>query len=487
MAIHTEPMASIGNTGAFTSSTGGPIVASDINTLGGAYAISGPTSNQFFGDFADLPALSTPIHSVTVRVRCRVPSGSRTLTVGIRDGSTTYHDTALEVVSTDWAIHDFTWLTNPNQGGAAWSVAAVNDISRTYVRANLLTGTADLHIDSVELVVDHGTTDPEPPAETTIPNVASIYVGAAPVARIMRDGAQIWPTHIPAPVAPSTWAEAYTTRDFTASLPGWFTAHTGHDPALTYETVPGDLTITPAWLTAQQGNGRVSFSGGRWHVERYRVTGSIIIDADDVTLTHMHQDSAGALYGLRSTTNAAGVVVEDSTIAGNGANDNGAALNFPDATTAGQVTLRRLDVSGYRAGLYIFGGITAEYCYVHHLHYSTGSHNTAASIRGPHGVLYRCLLADGNSAAVSMYPEIGPYTGVRVEECALRLPEADTGPELLLAAGRAYSTPQAGDTREVVGCLFYRGGNLGGGGVGGYVEGITTITGNVDRTGSPIT
>ena len=41
-----------------------------------------------------------------------------------------------------------------------------------------------------------------------------------------------------------------------------------------------------------------------------------------------------------------------------------------------------------------------------------------------------------------------------------------------------------GDTRELVGNLFYRGGNRGeGGGIGGYMEGFTMISGNLDRLG----
>lgn len=284
---------------------------------------------------------------------------------------------------------------------------------------------------------------------------------------------------------PGGWAEAFATRDIDGDITEWYQANTGHNPALSYESISGNLTITDSWLNANLGNGRVSFSDGRWLVERYRATGSIVVNADNVTLRNFHVDSTGALYGLRSTTNCVGLVAEYGTIDGNGANDNGASVNFSEATDPNQITLRFLDLSGFRAGVYAFGGLTAEYCYSHDLHYSSGSHNTGASIRSRNVTLRRNLITDGNSAAISLYPEYTPYTGILVQENALRLPESDTGPEVILAA-KQYWQPQPGETRRLVGNLFYRGGNLGGGGIGGERGGFTEIFGNVDRNGGVV-
>src|SRR5690606_4869724 len=105
----------------------------------------------------------------------------------------------------------------------------------------------------------------------------------------------------------------------------------------------------------------------------------------------------------------------------NGASDNGATLNFPAARGENQIIIRYCDISGFRAGIYIFGGITAEYCWVHDLHFSEGSHNTGASIRAGNAILRRNLITDGNSSAVSFYPEYTPYTNVLVEENCLKL------------------------------------------------------------------
>lgn len=291
-------------------------------------------------------------------------------------------------------------------------------------------------------------------------------------------------------ISPEGWADVFATRDIDGAITLYYQELTGHDPTLLYETLESTQTINSAWLTSRQGNGRVSFMNDRWYVERYRFTGTLRIATNDVTFRNIHLDSAGALYAIQSREvdgNARGIVIEHSTISGNGANDNGASLNFPAARDQDQIVIRFCDFSGYRAGIYCFGGITAEYCYVHDLHFSEESHNTGASIRGGNCTIRRCLITDGNSATISFYPEYGPYTNVNAIENALRLADDDIGPELLLAAGRDFSVVSPGDTRRVIGNLFYRGGNRGEqGGIGGYTAGFTEISGNFDRLGEAV-
>ena len=299
------------------------------------------------------------------------------------------------------------------------------------------------------------------------------------------------------------WQDAFDSRDMRGTQPArdtaepigtiqaWYLANTGHDPSLDYEVLPtGTVTINDAWLAARNGNGRVSFSGGRWYVERYETPSMIRFATNNVTLTNIYGNSAGALYALQSRAadgNAHGIVLDHCTLAGNAANDNGAALNFPAAVDVDQIVLRNCDISGYRAGIYCFGGITAEYSWVHDLHFTPESHNTGASLRAGNNHLRRCLIADGNSAAISWYPEFVPYTNNLVEECILRLANADNGAEVLLAEGRLASVPAPGDTRRMINSLFYRGGNRGeGGGIGGYMPGFTEISGNIDRLGASV-
>lgn len=307
---------------------------------------------------------------------------------------------------------------------------------------------------------------------------------------------------------PGGWAEAFASRDFRGTQPlrdtpepigaiqSWYLANTGHDPALTYETIEGTMTINSTWLNANNGNGRVSFSEGEWWVERYRCTGTLRLATNNVTISNYHGDSAGALYAFQSRAidgNATNIKLLHSTLAGNAANDTGATLNFPEARTPNQITLQNVDISGYRAGLYAFGGITAKYCRVHDLHFSEGSHNTGGSLRAGNNHFYRNLIADGNSAAVSWYPEHGPYTNNLVEENIFRLANIDYGGEVILAE-KGYHVVQPGETRVLINNLFFRGGNLGnfdpqspvGGGIRGYMSGFTQVSGNIDRNGNPV-
>lgn len=283
------------------------------------------------------------------------------------------------------------------------------------------------------------------------------------------------------------WAQAFATRNIDGDITDWYLAHTGHDDTLAYENIVGGLTITDSWLATNNGNGRVSFADGRWLVERYRMTGSLTINSNNVTMRNMFVDSAGALYLFRSTVNPVGVILEHSTLSGNNSNANTSAINFSQLRNSDQVTLRYNNISGSRAGIYCFYGITAEYNYVHDLYFTPESHNTGASIRGGNVTLRRNLITDGNSSDISFYPEYAPYTNILVTQNALRLQDADTGPEVILAAGRAYSIREPGESVRLVGNLFFRGGNRGeGGGIGGYLEGFTEITGNFDRLGEVV-
>lgn len=285
---------------------------------------------------------------------------------------------------------------------------------------------------------------------------------------------------------PGDWATAFATRDF-GELATFYAGLTGHDPGLAYATNNGHLTVDNAWLSANNGNGRVSFTAGRWLVERYHVIGELRMVANDVTFRNMYVDGTnGILYGFRtpSGANPTGVIIEHSTADGKMVSGS-TAVQCPYATEPDQIQIRFCDLTGFRAGALLVAGVTLEYCWSHDLHYTTGSHNTGASIRSRNCTIRRCLISDGNSAAISCYAENSPYTGILIQENALRLPEADTGPEVIMA--KQYSAPQPGETRRLIGNLFYRGGNAGrGGGIAGDTFGFTEVVGNIDRDGNPV-
>lgn len=306
----------------------------------------------------------------------------------------------------------------------------------------------------------------------------------------------------------SSWQEAFDSRDMRGTQPArdpvepigairaWYEANTGHDPTLSYETLPaGTWTINQAWLEARNGNGRVTFVDGRWHVERYALSGMIRFAANNVTLTNIHQDGT-PLYGVQSRAidgPATGCVLEHSTMCGNWNDTTSMAINFPaNAPERDQFTIRHCDISGYRGGLYAYHGITAEYCWVHDLHFTATSHNSAGGMRGGHNTFRRNLMADGNSACLTWYAEQPPYTANLAEQNIFRLQASDNGAETIMTDGgdKIYWNPEPGQTRELIGNLFYRGGNRGeGGGIGGGVApiGFTRVEGNVDRMGEAVT
>jgi len=289
---------------------------------------------------------------------------------------------------------------------------------------------------------------------------------------------------------PGGWAEAFDASDF-YSVGGviqgetidWFVENTGHNPGLSYQYVDGHLTVTDSWLSTNLGNGRVTSSGGRYYVERYQVGGALRITSNNVTFDNMYinVDRNPIFYAIQASSgqNPTGIEINNTTLAGNQLETSGASINFPLATSPNQIVFRQCDFSGHRAGIYCFGGISAHYCYVHDLIYAPESHNTGASLRARNNWIRRCCIVDGNSAAISMYAENSPYTGILIEENILRLAETDTGAEMLL--GKEYEVPQPGETRIVRNNKFYRG-NLS----DGVLSYTTTLTGNVDIDGTPV-
>jgi hypothetical protein len=247
----------------------------------------------------------------------------------------------------------------------------------------------------------------------------------------------------------------------------WYLVNTGVRTSSLLNMQGQQLTINNTWLNANLAGPHVSQEGGRWIVERIHCR-NIRVYVNNVTVRDCLVDTRanGAnSRGLEALEGQSGLVFEHCTL--NGGGSIGISQYFPQATEPNQVVLRNMDIFGYRAGLYMIGGETAEYCWVHDLHFSDGSHNTGGSIRSRNCTIRRCLITDGNSAAVNLYAENTPYTGVLIQENVLRLRESDTGPELGIY--KTYEVAQPGETRRVLGNRFYRG-NIGNRNTGGFTE-----------------
>lgn len=261
------------------------------------------------------------------------------------------------------------------------------------------------------------------------------------------------PAPAPEPEPPSDWDAMFAARDI-AGLDAWYAANTGHDPTVSLREFPGQVAMTESWLTANADGDHIRREGDTWIIERLHV-GSIRLSAPKFELRGCHIDGHGAAGDGINTpqgVNPTGII-EDCTFDGGGCTWVG--LNFRHATEPDQLIYRRVNVTGYRVGMYIAGGVTAEGCWSHDLHYSAGSHNTAASIRSRNVRLYRNRFADGNSSALSLYAENAPYTGIEIRQNIISTPVAIY--EINFPGDKPYQAPQPGETRVCVDNLLERG------------------------------
>lgn len=207
-----------------------------------------------------------------------------------------------------------------------------------------------------------------------------------------------------------SWQEAWDTRN-QATIDAWYNANTGYDAlglsSDTFLNIGGPI-IDSSWLAANNGNGHVSFTGGRWMIERVQAT-RLRIAANNVTVRGCFVNTGGSgVYGAQLyptfTSTVTGTVIEFCTMQGGGSEMAGMLFA---GTAEGVATsiVRNNDIFGYAVGIQVYRNITVEYNQVHDLHYYTGSHNTSSSNRGANVRYYRNNFDDGNSSALSLYAD----------------------------------------------------------------------------------
>lgn len=339
-----------------------------------------------------------------------------------------------------------------------------------------------------------------------MPTTPYRYIDIDNVLRPINGGADIVVDTVPE--TPTDWQVAFDTLDMRGTQPtrdpaepigpimAWYLANTGRDTTLDYAVAAtSTVVVNNAWLNARNGNGRVSFVDGRWYVERYEFNGTIRCGAHNVTFRNIFvNNTTDAFYAAQSRAvdgNASGIVFDHCTFQGNWTPSNSTSINFSEATEVDQITLQYCDISGWRGGLYSISGLTARYNWVHDLNFTFESHNSGGGMRGRNNYFYRNLMADGNSACLTWYAEYYPYTNNVAEQNIFRLQASDNGVETTMTTGgdKIYWEPEPGMNRELIGNLFYRGGNRGeGGGIGGAAApvGFTNVVGNIDRMGEAV-
>ena len=278
------------------------------------------------------------------------------------------------------------------------------------------------------------------------------------------------PDNTPAPG--TDWLEAFTARNV-AGLDAWYAANTGHRHATTRNHDDG--VIDAAWLASKNGNGNVSFTSGRWVIERMRAS-NFRVSANNVTFRDCLIYAGGGYHGISAYygTNPSGIIIEHCTINGQGADWLG--IQFWDATMANQIMVQRSNITGFRCGIQIVGGFTAEENWVHDLYYDpVDPHVTSMSIRGRNVTLRRNRLADGNSSALAFYNETSPYTNIRAEQNVISTSHA------IYEVTYLGSYPVGANTVELVDNLFQRGALA-------YQNGnFSRVSGNITLAGNPVT
>jgi len=145
-------------------------------------------------------------------------------------------------------------------------------------------------------------------------------------------------------------------------------------------------------------------------IENLRITGGVVIQADNVTVRNCH--ITGGLYKFRATNGNTGILVEDCTIDGEG----------DDQTTVrgANFIMRRCDISGDEDGVHPLGNVTIEDCYIHDLTYTALSHNDGMQFRDGEDVVIRhntiqCGYQNQTSALL-LQAETGPIDNVLIED-----------------------------------------------------------------------
>ena len=277
-----------------------------------------------------------------------------------------------------------------------------------------------------------------------------------------------WPDETP----PSTdWSSLFASRNL-PGLEAWYVANTGHRALATRSY--GNELIDATWLANNSGNGNVWFADGRWVIERISATGLRVV-ANNVTIRDCLVQAGGGYHGIVAPVgeDPTGIIIEHCTLDGQAADWLG--VQFPEASAANQIIVRRCNITGFRCGIQIIGGIVAEENWIHDLYYdAVDPHVTSISIRARNVTVRRNRLADGNSAALAFYNETSPYTNIRAEQNIISTNQA------IWEVAYLGSYPAGANTVEFIDNLFERGALA-------YQAGnFSSVSGNSTINGTPV-
>lgn len=300
------------------------------------------------------------------------------------------------------------------------------------------------------------------------PTAAGLFSFTVTASNAFGSGTKVFAGSVTGTDGTAEWQALFTARDI-PGLEAWYQAYTGHRAAPT-RTVPNTL-VNSSWLSSNLGNG-VTQEGGRWVVSRVRFDGGCRVAANNITFRDVIVESNGGYHGIHSPVGETptGIIIEHSTLMGEGADWLG--VQFPEAVASDTIIVRRCNISGYRVGIQIIGGMNAVENYVHDLYYdAVDPHVTSMSIRARNVNVLRNWMGDGNSAALAFYNESSPYTNILAEGNIFTTSKA------IWEVAYLGSYPPGSNTVRLVGNLFERGALAYGAGNFTEVSGNKTFAG----------
>jgi hypothetical protein len=138
-----------------------------------------------------------------------------------------------------------------------------------------------------------------------------------------------------------------------------------------------DATNTGANCSSLTPSGSITVTTNGAVVEGKNISGSITIQASDVTIRNDCVTSSG-IYPVRFVSGS-NLTVEDTTITGRG---GGCARAVEPA--GGSTTMDRLNISGCEDGIQMYDHDVLENSYIHDLAFFGGSHNDGVQQNGGH-------------------------------------------------------------------------------------------------------
>jgi hypothetical protein len=171
-----------------------------------------------------------------------------------------------------------------------------------------------------------------------------------------------------------------------------------------------DATNTGANCASLAPSGPITVAADGTVVEGKNISGSIIIQASNVTIRNDCVTS-GDIYPVRLISGS-NLTVEDTTITGTGGGCSRAV-----EPAGGSTMMNRLNISGCEDGVEMYDNDTLQNSYIHDLAFTGGSHNDGVQQNGGSNDVVRhntIFNPDNQTSCVNFTTDFGAISGVTI-------------------------------------------------------------------------